>query len=295
MPLKKTLQIWSALVLFLFFFPVFINFLPDGGTTTSAKLVKEPAVIVHAYNVMEEEVVPVPEIEEENAKALLYFTHNHEAFEPVTKAKDGKIAVSHQSENISKFGEKLQTQLNFNGIDTDILPVDNQVEMGKNGIPYELSYKAIRPYVEKRIKEVTYDMIIDLHRDSAGRDVTTMVYNGESYAKIAFVIGKEHPNFASNRENARLLKEQMELLVPGITRELIIKGGPGVDGKYNQDLDPSLLVIELGGIGNSEDELNRTITVIAKAASTVLANPKSRILKSTLFTAIIHIAKIGVN
>ena len=45
----------------------------------------------------------------------------HEAYKPVTKEKNGKIAVSHQTENITKFGEKLKTQLDVNGIETDML------------------------------------------------------------------------------------------------------------------------------------------------------------------------------
>ena len=53
---------------------------------------------------------PVPATVTEG-KALLYFTHSQEAFKPVTQAKNGKIAVSHQTENITKFGEKLKTQL----------------------------------------------------------------------------------------------------------------------------------------------------------------------------------------
>ena len=53
--MKKTLKIWSALILFLFLFPVFINYLPDGGTTKSLKLIREPGEIVYAANVMEEE------------------------------------------------------------------------------------------------------------------------------------------------------------------------------------------------------------------------------------------------
>ena len=53
------------------------------------------------------------------------------------------------------------------------------------------------------------------------------------------------------------MKDEMEKLVPGITRSIISKGGAGVDGKYNQDLHPSLILIELGGIGNSEEELNQ--------------------------------------
>jgi stage II sporulation protein P len=32
--------------------------------------------------------------------------------------------------------------------------------------------------------------------------------------------------------------------------------------------------VELGGIGNTEDQLNRTVAVIAKAAATVIANSK---------------------
>jgi len=216
--------------------------------------------MVYAANIMEEETVQVAE---EKAKALLYFTHSHEAYKPVTQAKNGKISVSHQTENITKFGEKLQAQLLFNGIDTDILAVE---------VPHSGAYKAIRPHVNKKLQEKKYDLIMDLHRDSVGPEKTTISHNDEKYAKVAFVIGMEHPNFERNRTNAVLLKNEMELLVPGITRNLVMKHGAGVDGKYNQDLDPSLLVVELGGIGNSEDELNRTIAVIGKAAATVIAN-----------------------
>ena len=169
--MKKTLQIWGALVLFLFLFPVIINYLPDGGASASTKLVKEPGQIVYAANITEENE---PEII--TRKALLYFTHSHEAYEPVTQAKNGKIAVSHQTENITKFGEKLKTQLSVNGIDTDILPVE---------VPHSNAYKKIRPHVEERIKEENYDLIIDLHRDSVGPNITTTEYEGEKYAKVA--------------------------------------------------------------------------------------------------------------
>jgi stage II sporulation protein P len=260
--LKKTLQIWGTLILFLFLFPVFINTLPEGQPTKTSKIVKESTYMVYAANIMEEDEVEEP-AQTPNGKAMLYFTHSQEAFEPVTKAKNGKIAVSHQTENITKFGEKLKTQLLFNGIETDILSVE---------VPHTGAYKKIRPFVEKQLQEKKYDLIIDLHRDALGRDKTTITYNEEKYAKVAFVIGMEHPSFELNRANAVLLKNEMELLVPGITRNLVMKHGAGVDGKYNQDLDPSLLVVELGGIGNTEEELNRTVAVIANAAATVIEN-----------------------
>ena len=244
-----------------------MNLLPNSGTTASSKIIKEPLKIVYASNVFEDDL---PEVEK--GKALLYFTHNHEAFEPVTKAKDGKVTVSHQTENITKFGEKLQAQLSVNGVETEILPVDNTVERNKKGIPYGKSYHSIRPFVSKQIQQTDYDLIIDMHRDSIPRDKTTMTYEGQNYAKVAFVIGKEHQNYKQNEQKALRMKDEMEKLVPGITRGIIMKGGPRVDGKYNQDLHPSLILIELGGIQNTEDELNHTITVIANAASAVLEN-----------------------
>ncbi|MEK4403819.1 stage II sporulation protein P [Sporosarcina sp. resist] len=274
--MKKTLQIWGTLILFLFLFPMIITTFPKGQSAKSSNLVKESTYMVYAANILEEETEtekePEPEPESElmpiqaseaEGKALLYFTHYHEAFKPVTQAKEGKITVSHQTENITKFGEKLKTQLQFNGIETDMIAVE---------VPHTGAYNAIRPHVKKKIQEKKYDLIIDLHRDSAGPDITTIAFNDEQYAKVAFVIGMEHSNFERNRANAVLLKNEMELLVPGITRNLVMKHGPGVDGKYNQDLDPSLLVVELGGIGNTEDQLNRTIAVLAKAATTVIEN-----------------------
>ena len=265
--MKKTLKFWCSLILFLFLFPVVIQFLPNDESGTTAKLIKEP-VIVYASNVFEEKKQE-PEVVEK--KALLYFTHNHEAFKPVTQEKNGKVSVSHQSENIVKFGEKLKIQLAFNEVQADILPIDNMAEVNKLGMTYNQAYKSIRPYVQEKIKEVDYDLIIDMHRDSVGPDKTTAVYEGEKYARVAFVVGLEHPNHKQNRALAQQIKDEMEEIVPGITRSIIPKGGAGVDGKYNQDLHPSIVLLELGGIGNKEAELNRTIAVIASAAAKVLA------------------------
>ncbi|MFS0575279.1 stage II sporulation protein P [Sporosarcina sp. 179-K 3D1 HS] len=274
--MKNSLQIWGTLILILFLFPVVIQFVPSGPTVKSSNLVKESAYIVYASNVVEEE--PGPEAQKtasDDGKVLLYFTHSHEAFEPVTKAVDGKVAVSHQTENIVRVGEKLQNQLQFHGIPTDVLPVDNAKEMIAKGVPHHRAYAAIRPHVKQRIKEKEYELIIDMHRDSVGPAKTTMTHEGERFAKVAFVIGTEHPRYKENQEKANRLKQEMEKLIPGITRSFIMKGGVGVDGKYNQDLHPSVILIELGGIGNTEDELNRTISVIAQAASNMLSNGDS--------------------
>jgi len=43
-----------------------------------------------------------------------------------------------------------------------------------------------------------------------------------------------------------------------------------VNGIYNQDLANNMVLIELGGIDNTQEEINRTISVLAKAISNVL-------------------------
>lgn len=268
--MKKNLQTWSAFILILFLFPIIMNLLPNGKATLTSKMIKEPSKIVYASNVFEEEV----EQAEMGGKALLYFTHNHEAYEPITKAIGEKVTATHQNENITKFGEKLQAQLNVNGIETDMLAVNNMQELDKQGKPYAHAYHSIRPFVTQQITEVDYDLIMDVHRDAIGRDKTTVSYEGETYARVSFVVGLEHPNYKQNEEKVLRLKAEMEKLVPGITRNIIRKSGPHVDGKYNQDLHPNLVLVELGGKENNEEELNRTVAILAEAATTVVKNKK---------------------
>ncbi|WP_301109632.1 stage II sporulation protein P [Sporosarcina sp.] len=263
--MKKTLQIWMSIIFLLFIFPVVLQFLPKEPTIPPAFSLKEPSKIVYASNILEEDIAPKVE-----GNVLIYTTHSHEAYEPITKAADGKIAASHHSENIMKVGSKLKDNLNVNGVTAEQLDLDIVRVMQQEKIPYHRSYAAIRPYVKEKVEKKSYDLVIDLHRDSLGPSRTTITHENQRYAKVGFVVGKEHPFFEKNLGKAKQLKDQMEQRVPGITREIIIKGGRGVDGKYNQDLDTSMILIELGGVGNTETELNQTISVIGESVSALL-------------------------
>lgn len=268
--MKKNLQIWTVIVLALFLFPVVIQFIPEESKISNSKIIKENALIVYASNIVaEDETVPKVETEvvvEENlktGKVLLYNTHATEAYKPITKAVDGKIAVDqHQIENVVKMSDKLKSLLEINGVETDTL---------KKKVPYNRAYKDIRPFVQKRLSEIEYDLIIDIHRDSVGPEKTTIIHENQRYAKVAFVLGVDNPFYKKNEAMTNRIKAGMEKRVPGITRNVISKGGAGVDGKYNQDLHPNLILLELGGIGNSEDELNRTIAVISEAILEMLS------------------------
>lgn len=112
-------------------------------------------------------------------------------------------------------------------------------------------------------KELQY--FFDLHRDSARKNVTTKAIGDKSYAKLAFVIGKGNKNYEKNLQLATALHETINKKYPGVSRGVIQKGFQTGNGVYNQDLSGQAILIEVGGVDNTEEELNRSIDVLAKA------------------------------
>ncbi|WP_407081775.1 stage II sporulation protein P [Psychrobacillus antarcticus] len=54
--------------------------------------------------------------------------------------------------------------------------------------------------------------------------------------------------------------------------------GDHVDSIYNQDLANNMVLIELGGIDNTQEEINRTISVLAKAVSDLLQGQSNNLV-----------------
>jgi stage II sporulation protein P len=71
---------------------------------------------------------------------------------------------------------------------------------------------------------------------------------------------------------AQKLHEQLNAIVPSISRGILKKGEEGANGIYNQDLARNIVLIELGGIDNTEEELMRTIAVLARAIANMKQN-----------------------
>lgn len=281
MTLLKKLQ-WSfGLLLFFFVLPVIAGQLPfNKQASTPIKEPEDKQVVYAATNLAEQSALEQTkeETKEETKdqtqdqtknpfKVLLLFTHSQESYQPIVKAASGKAAVYDEKTNIYQLKDTISKHFSTNGIQTDVLEVDVMKELKLKGKTFPYSYNFVRPYLAKRLEEQSYDLVIDLHRDSAKRDATTLTYNNESYARIAIVIGAEHKNYRWNTAYAESLSASMNGIVPKISRGVISKSGDNVDGRYNQDLTKEMILIELGGIDNTEVELNRTIAVIGKAIS----------------------------
>ncbi|MEK4426327.1 stage II sporulation protein P [Solibacillus sp. FSL K6-1523] len=271
----------SFLLLFLFVLPIAIGQLPFPNNKV-ATAPEEQKYMVYAapQNVTEEELVnenPDPDLSAEPDldpiqqlqpstpfNVLMLYTHSHESYKPIVEQTKGLTAsYDHYDDqtNIFSMQDMMKNYLQLNGITPSVLDFD---VMG-NGAKLNQSYKIVRPVLAEQLTKQKYDLILDLHRDSVPAKATTLVRDGESYAKIAFVVGAEHSGYKSNLAYATKLSEQLNQMVPGISRGIIKKEGEKVNGIYNQDLSPVMLLIEFGGIDNNEQELERTMAVLAKA------------------------------
>ncbi|MGY4796597.1 stage II sporulation protein P [Lysinibacillus fusiformis] len=284
MTLLKKLQ-WSfGILLFFFVLPVIAGQLPfNKQASTPIKQSEDKQVVFAATNLAEQSVLeqtqePEPDqaLDPDPFKVLVLFTHTHEAYEPIVKAVSGKVATSHETVNIMSLKDKIVNHFNVNGLKTDVLDVDIMKKLQEEGKGYHESYNVMRPYLSKHLETNNYDLILDLHRDSLKHDLTTISYNGENYAKIAIVVGAEHANYRWNTAYAESLSSTLNAIVPKISKGVISKSGDGVDGRYNQDLAKQMMIIEIGGIGNTEEEVNRTIAVIGKAISKAFVNDSKK-------------------
>ena len=159
----------------------------------------------------------------------------------------------------------LKEQLEKLGIKTIVEETNISEILKNNNWNYDQSYKASRINLEK-IKQ-TYPSIkifIDLHRDALKHQQSTTTINEKDYAKVLFVIGKEHENYKKNIEFTETINNILKQKYPEITKGILQKEGPGVNGIYNQDLSENIILLEVGANENTIEEVTNTLDIISQ-------------------------------
>lgn len=187
----------------------------------------------------------------------IYSTHQKEEY-----IKDGSYDYN-ITPGVFLASQILEEKLNNNGINTMIMK-DNITEyLNNNHLDYSKSYIASRHFLEPVINKYTkVKLFIDLHRDAAKKDVTTIDINGNACARIMFVIGKEYSTYEANLSIANKLNNMINNKYPNLSRGVLQKQGYGVNGIYNQDLKDNVILIELGGNENNLEEVSNTIEML---------------------------------
>ena len=135
---------------------------------------------------------------------------------------------------------------------------------------YNGSYNDARKSIEAFLEAYpSLRLILDLHRDAAdtpnGQLRTTAAVNGESSAQLMLVMGTDasglhHPQWEENLALAVKLHAVLERQAPGITRPLILRAQ-----RFNQDMSPGALLVEVGAAGNTHAEAQMAAEQLAYA------------------------------
>lgn len=200
----------------------------------------------------------------------VYFSHNRESYLPYLDGVTDPDLAFHSKVNVTQIGDHLKETLESKGIGTSVDKTDVQAKLNQKGLPYTQSYQESRNVVQSAMatnKDLTY--FIDIHRDARRKKDTTISINGESYAKLAFVVGGNNKNYEKNLKLANELHELLQQKYKGLSRGIIENKGAGFNGVYNQDLSENALLIEFGGVDNTFEELYRSADALADVFSEV--------------------------
>lgn len=215
-----------------------------------------------------------PSLTTEGRKVVeIYHTHNRESYLPYLKGVTNPNQAYHSKINVTKLGAQLQKDLEEKGIGASLNKTDIQGQMNKKGLTYGKSYLESRTAVKAAMaanQDIQY--LIDIHRDSKRKKDTTRVINGKTYARIAFVIGGKNTNYEKNAELAGKLHKAMEKKYPGLSWGISLQKKSGQNGIYNQDLSGNALLIEIGGVDNTFEEMFLTTDAFADVFSEIYWN-----------------------
>lgn len=124
---------------------------------------------------------------------------------------------------------------------------------------YNAAYSQSRKSVRDYLKEYpSISMVLDIHRDAlvnknGEQTGVTVEKDGKKIAQLMLVVGTDvrlsHPDWPENMALAVKLHALLEKNVPGICRPISFRSQ-----RFNQDLSPGALLVEVGAAGNTRQE-----------------------------------------
>ena len=201
---------------------------------------------------------------------LILHTHGSESYENTENYPESSLYRTLDCRyNMVSVGERVAQRLEAAGIGAihDKTLHDNPSYSGS----YEQSRKSMASYLEQY---PSICLVLDLHRDAAedgnGNQVSYTVQTPEgAAAKLMLVLGTNdgglyHPNWRENLALGVKLQVCLEKSVPGICRNLCLR-----TSRFNQDLSPGALLIEVGSAGNTRQEALLAADLLAEAIITL--------------------------
>lgn len=199
----------------------------------------------------------VPSKKEEKPIVYIYNTHDTEKYS-LPFVSDYSITP-----DVKLASFMLKDHLNDFNIESKVEKRRIKDYLNKNKLDYSYSYLASRSYLKDELKNNEYKILIDLHRDSATKKYTSYEKNGKKYAKIMFVLGHDYKTYKKNESFMKELNNRINKEYKGLSRGIFVRK----TSRYNQDLSSYAILIEVGGVDSTIEEINNTLYVFAKILS----------------------------
>jgi stage II sporulation protein P len=191
----------------------------------------------------------------------IYHTHDWESYISefpglkLDRKEDLDLIESfdHQKRTVVNLGQKLATLLSQRGV------VTVHSDQRHQRLLYDNAYLLSRETAEQILKEQpSTRVLIDIHRDAAWGYTPTAVIDGQEVAQIRCIIGDTNPGWRRNQEFCDRLMGQLNQLHPGLTLPTLVQ-----DDRYNQDLLPGAILLEVGSATNTYAQAERAVALLA--------------------------------
>lgn len=193
-------------------------------------------------------------LQQQEPTVLILHSHGTESY---TKTEDYKETTKYRTEdihyNVVSVGTQLAQVLEKGGVQV----LHDQVM--HDAPSYSKSYSHARASTKEILKEnPSVSLVLDVHRDAvenkSGQQVGFRVETARgTAAQIMLVVGTDsnltHDNWPENMALAVKLHALLERKYPGICRPISFRSQ-----RFNQDLSPGALIVEVGAAGNDRQE-----------------------------------------
>ena len=114
----------------------------------------------------------------------------------------------------------------------------------------------------------TIQAVFDIHRDAgfSNKSTTTVKIEGRDAASILIMVGTEHSRWRENLAFAQQLERKANELYPGLLRDIRI----APNRRYNQNLHPNALLLEMGSDLNTLEEAKYSMVLFSHIVAEVL-------------------------
>lgn len=204
---------------------------------------------------------------------LIIHTHSSEAYTPsgadIYEASD----VSRTEDtnfNIVRVGDELTEVLRAAGL--NVLHDRGIYDYPSYTGSYTRSGQAVEQYLAEN---PDIKIVIDVHRDSLGENgviyKTLAEEEGKCSSQVMLLVGTDesglkHDNWRSNLSLAMYLQNAVSGVHPTLMRPVML-----VPQRYNQNLAPGSLILEIGSDGNTLQEALNAVRLFGSAAAPALS------------------------